>query len=408
MLPSGAIDTSFNTGLGIQGTTLQNVGTDPYGSGTTLSGSTVQIFGQFSSYAQPYQDYLSLLSTTGNTASFFNMGSGFNNTVNSTVTQSNGNIIVGGQFTTYSGSAASRIVRLNTSGTIDNTFLSSSGFNSTVNDLVMQPDGKIVACGTFTSYSGSAQNRIIRLNTDGTRDTTFNSGTGFNTNVSAMAIQPDGKIVAVGFFATYSGSAASRIVRLNTDGTIDNTFLSSSGFNAPVNDVSIQSDGKIVVGGGYSTYNNFAASRIVRLNTSGTIDNTFLSSSGFNSLVNATAIQPDGKILVAGGFTSYSGSNAFRIARLNTDGTIDNTFVTTGSLGVGISSTANSIAVLSNGNIAVAGAFETYNVTQSANRIAIFNANGSFDSTFNQTISSFNGTKGGFNNITRHINILNI
>ena len=194
--------------------------------------------------------------------------------------------------------------------------------------MAIQGDGKILVGGDFTQYSGVTANYIIRLNTDGTIDNTFNSGSGFSNGVSSMAIQSgDGKILAGGDFTQYSGVTANFIIRLNSDGTIDNTFNSGSGFNGYVTSIAIQSDGKILIGGSFTSYSGITANYIIRLNTDGTIDNTFNSGSGFSNGVSSMAIQSgDGKILAGGDFTQYSGVTANRIIRLNTDGTIDNTF----------------------------------------------------------------------------------
>jgi uncharacterized delta-60 repeat protein len=115
------------------------------------------------------------------------------------VTQSDGKILIGGQsINNYSGSTVSNFFRINTDGTLDTTFQP-----GTVNDIVtsidVQPDGKIVAIGSFTTVSGSTSNRIVRVNPNGTRDTTFNVGTGLNTinttvGSSTVKITPDNKI----------------------------------------------------------------------------------------------------------------------------------------------------------------------------------------------------------------------
>jgi uncharacterized delta-60 repeat protein len=166
----------------------------------------------------------------------FNYGTGFNNTANFVIIQSDSKPLIGGSFTNYSGSAANRLVRLNTDGTVDNTYNTGVGFNNTVASGKLQSDGKLVAVGLFTSYSGSTVNRIVRLNTNGTIDNTFNIGTGFNTNsVTDLVIQPDGKILVLSDIATsYSGSSFNNIVRLNTDGTVDTTFSAGTGIDLPL------------------------------------------------------------------------------------------------------------------------------------------------------------------------------
>jgi hypothetical protein len=95
----------------------------------------------------------------------------------------------------------------------------------------MQSDGKIIVGGQFTSYSGSSINRITRVNTDGTRDASFNVGTGLDGNVSTngITIAADGTIYCLGSFTTYSGSNSRGIVAINPNGTINQTFTSGLG-----------------------------------------------------------------------------------------------------------------------------------------------------------------------------------
>lgn len=124
---------------------------------------------------------------------------------------------------------------------------------SVVNDVVVQPDGKILVAGVFFSMNGAPAGRIARLNADGSTDATFAPAGGANGDVSVIALQADGKIVIAGNFTSVSGTAMNRIARLNPDGTLDMTFTIGLGFNAIVQDIAVQPlDGKIVAGGGIS------------------------------------------------------------------------------------------------------------------------------------------------------------
>lgn len=267
-------------------------------------------------------------------------------TVNASITQSkfiidntNDKIYIGGWFTSIQGTAAQRLARLNLSAmTIDTSFNTTTGFVNTedVQDMVLQPDGKLIVLGQFTSYKGVSINRIVRLNTDGSIDPTFQtSGAtfGFNGNISryCTVLQSDGKVVVGGAFTTYSGVTYNRIIRLNSNGTIDNTFVIGTGFNTNVNCIALQSDGKILVGGGFSTYSGQSNSFLVRLNSNGTKDTTFTGTT--NSTVTSITVQNDGKILIGGSsITQVNSINVNQVCRLNTDGSIDNTF----SAGTGI------------------------------------------------------------------------
>ena len=144
-------------------------------------------------------------------------------------------------------------------------FDTGTGFNSGIESIAIQTDGKIVVGGDFITYNGTTQNRITRLNSDGTRDTGFNIGTGFDNFVSSIATQSDGKILVGGSFTTYSGSTQNYITRLNSDGTRDTGFTIGTGFTGDVRSIAIQTDGKIVVGGFFTSYNGTTQNRITRL-----------------------------------------------------------------------------------------------------------------------------------------------
>jgi len=264
---------------------------------------------------QAYPAVIKLKTTGEIDNSFFNYGfTSLSGTSDQSVTSieetTDGKYIIGGNFNSYSGISYNNIIKLNSNGTIDNTFNIGTGFDGIVGDIELQSDGKIIVTGNFTSYSGVSKNRIVRLNSNGTIDNTFNIGTGFSSGaVYDSKIQSDGKIVCVGSFTSYNGSTVGRIIRLNTNGSIDTTFNSGQvGFGSPavMLSVELQSDGKILVGGGNITsYNGISYTNKVlfRLNTNGSIDSSFMSNvpnSGINGLgpgISNIAIQSNGKIL---------------------------------------------------------------------------------------------------------------
>jgi len=356
ILPGKNIDTSFVSGSGFSGE-VYSIAVQPDGK--------ILVVGIFTSYQGVSSNRIIRLNTDGSIDTSFVVGSGFNSNPQSIAVQPDGKILVGGIFTSYQGVSSNRIIRLNTDGSIDTSFVVGTGFNSNPSSIAVQPDGKILVGGFFSTYQGVSSNKIIRLNTNGSIDTSFVVGSGFNgSTVNSIAIQADGKILAGGSFSTYQGVLSNNIIRLNTDGSIDTSFVSGSGFNSFVNSIVIQSDGKILVGGSFSTYQEVLSNNIIRLNTDGSIDTSFVSGSGFNSSVPSIVIQSDGKILVGGSFSTYQGVSSNKIIRLNTDGSIDTSFY----IGTGFNSSVNSIAIQADGKILVGGFFVSYQGV-TANRI---------------------------------------
>lgn len=283
--------------------------------------------------------------------------------------QSDGKIIIGGFFTTVNGTPSGCIARLNTNGTLDTTFnvgtaLTGSGGSPRLYTIRVLSDGKIMIGGSFTTYSGSTANYIARINSNGTLDTTFNSGVGFNGSVQDIAVLSDNKILAAGGFTTYSGSASRCIIRINEDGTKDNSFNVGTGTNTNVNSIAVQDDGKIILGGFFTTYSGSSNNRIVRLNTDGTKDTSFTIGSGFagiDGVVKSVVVLPNKQILAGGSFNTYNGVSSSFFTRLNPNGKLEGTLTPDGvRLGIGefdITGSIYGMRGLSNNQAYVVGVF---------------------------------------------------
>jgi uncharacterized delta-60 repeat protein len=168
-------------------------------------------------------------------------------------------------FTTYHGTAPAYVARVESTGLQDAGFQSGSGPSGAVRSLAVQPDGKILITGSFTTCNGVTSNRVARLLSTGALDPTFSVGVGANSIVHAAALQPDGKILIGGLFTTYSGSTRNRIARLNANGTVDTSFNMGTAANDMVRAIAVQADGKILVGGGFTSFNSTVRGRIARL-----------------------------------------------------------------------------------------------------------------------------------------------
>ncbi|TGD58700.1 T9SS type A sorting domain-containing protein [Flavobacterium humi] len=372
MNADGSYDNTFSASTGAK--IEDNLAT----SVRVLSDGKIIMAGDFKTFSGKAVNRILKLNTDGTRDLSFNTA-GFDNTVNTIALQADHKILAGGTFTAYNGATTKRIARIHTDGNLDNSFSSGSGFDAGVNKIKVQADNKILVGGDFISYNGTTANRIIRLLGDGTADTSFNTGTGFDNRVLAIALQNNGKIIIAGDFTSYNGVAANRIIRLNPDGSIDSVFAAGLGFNNTIYAIALQSDGKMLIGGSFTNYNGTAVNRIVRLNDDGSRDTSFTIGSGFNNIVRVIVLQPDGKIMVGGNFTSYNGATANRIVRLNISGGKDILF----SSGSGFDNFVNTIEIES-GKIIAGGNFTTYNGTTAA-KLARISASGSIDATFSTT-----------------------
>jgi len=256
--------------------------------------------------------------------------------------QQDGKILVGGQFGTYNGVNCASLIRLNSNGSIDPTFTFPNYAYSWVSRVLIQPDGKILVEGLFGyAFTDPTNRHLIRLNSNGTLDSTFTSGytgpTGPIPSVSYsnvitlqnMALQSDGKIIIVGAFTNYNGTSTKNIIRLFSNGQIDSTFNTSTGVERGINDVIIEPlTNKLIIGGEFTTFGTTAVKKLIRLNTNGTLDTSFNIGVGTtdsttsttcpfcSNYVKALKIQPDGKIIVGGKFTNFNGLSATNITRI--------------------------------------------------------------------------------------------
>jgi uncharacterized delta-60 repeat protein len=245
--------------------------------------------------------------------------------------QSDGKILTAGAFTSIQGTARGRIARLNADGSLDTSFQNGlSGADRAVYCLAVQTNGQVLLGGDFSTLNGIARNRIGRLNSNGSLDTSFLNGlSGANDWVEILSVQADGKILVGGYFTSVNNTSRNFLARLNSDGTLDNTFMNGlSGANNAIFAIALQPDAKIIIGGAFTNFNGTAANYLSRLNPDGSLDGSFLSGlSGPDNVVNAIVIQPDNKIILGGAFANVNGTARNRLARLNPDGSLDTTFL---------------------------------------------------------------------------------
>ena len=247
------------------------------------------------------------------------------NAVNCAMVQPDGKIVIGGQFTNVAGAPRNRVARLYSNGALDTDFTPTVGSNWLFS-LAPQLDGKIIIGGGFPTVNGTTRSNIARLNADGTLDPSFSPNA--NGLVRSTLVQADGRIVIGGNFTTVGDTARTNLARLNADGTVDPGF--NAGANGTVLCITVQADGRIVIGGNFTSVDGMARTSLARLNADGTVDPNFnpnVTSSIFPVAgVNSAAVQTDGKIVFGGEFSTVNGTTRRRIARLYANGTLDPSF----------------------------------------------------------------------------------
>lgn len=292
--------------------------------------------------------------------------------------QTNGKILVGGEFSAIAGQGRTSLAHLNADGTLDGGFVANTEDRSSgtpcVRSVVVQPDGKILVGGMFTTLGGQSRNNIARLNANGTVDSEFNPGAGIQ--VLCLALQPDGKILVGGNFSTLGGLSRSFLGRLNAHGTLDTDFTPAVG--GTVYSLAVQPDGKILVGGQFGSLGGQTRNNLGRLNANGTLDEAFNPSVGGSGTprVFSLVTQADGKILIGGGFSLLGGQTRNNIGRLNANGTLDEGF------NPGAGSYVYSLVLQADGKILAGGDFITLG-GQTRSFVGRLGADGTLDSDFN-------------------------
>ena len=354
---AGQLDTSFNPGTGIGTGLVIATAVQPDGK--------VIIAGSFTSFNGVAQNRIARLNVNGSLDSSFAIGSGPNAQVNAVAIQPDGKIIIGGDFTGVSTITAQRIARLNPNGSVDTSFNPhpafdvTNGADNSITDIEIQPDGKVVIGGIFRTYRTVQRNLVARLLSDGTLDTSFNPGSGPDNYVSAVAVDASGRVLIGGAFTMVAGQPRGGIARLNSNGTLDSSFA-GAGANGPVSDLVVRSDGKILAGGLFGFYNSTSARDVVRINPNGSLDSTFTSALPPDAVVNSLALQPSGKIIVGGRFTTSSGPGVTaqnNLTRLNQNGSVDTSF----KPGTGPNDEVYTLSLTPDDKIVIGGKFSTFN-----------------------------------------------
>jgi hypothetical protein len=302
---------------------------------------------------------------------FIYFPSGFNNSVLASAVDSNGDLYFGGSFTEYNSTSVNRIVKIHGSGAnkyeIDTSFDIGTGFNGTIRVIRINSLDEVYVGGDFSSYNGVSKNILIRLSQDGSVDSSFDIGTKFNAanpGIFDIALDSSEKVYVVGNFTSFDSSTNNRIIKLNTDGTKDATFDNTTGFQSYPSNIRIDSNNRIVAFGG-GNYKGVATNGISKINTDGSRYGTFDSGTG---LTNPSTIYVSGDKVYIGTTASgtYKGVATKGLIRVNDDGSKDGTF----DVGSGFNNTVGLVTIVG-ADLLVFGNFSSVDGTSIDNFIAI-------------------------------------
>ncbi|HXJ55645.1 MAG TPA: Calx-beta domain-containing protein [Verrucomicrobiae bacterium] len=239
--------------------------------------------------------------------------------------QPDGKIVVGGGFT-GANNGFHFLARLNPDGSLDSAFLPL--LNDEIRAIVVQPDAKILIAGRFTLVNGQVRGRLARLNPDGSLDSTFVTGLGANNNIRTMIRQDDGRILIGGQFTSYDNSSRVRVARLEANGALDSSFDPAAGANGQVRALAVATDGKVYLGGDFTAYGGLSRSGLVRALPGGGADPEFNAGLPSGDTVRAILIQPDDRVVAGGSFKMARGKPRLNLARFLPDGLPDPTLLT--------------------------------------------------------------------------------
>jgi len=365
--PPGSLDVGFDAGDGPDGT-VQSV--------VLQSDGRILIAGNFTHVDGWGYKYAARLNANGGLDHAFNAAVDINNGVFSMDLQQDGKILIGGTFDSVGGIPRKYLARLNPDGTLDQSFDPGSWLNSSVTSIVVQPDGKILIAGNFYDFDDNSfqWGHIARLNSDGTKDSSFDPGDGANGFIDDISLMSDGKIVIGGNFSSYDGGVRKYVARLNPDGSLDEAFDPGAGPDTQVQSVAVDNQDRVLIGGLFSEVAVYERYYIARLESSGYVDTSFDPEDRLDNSVTDIEIQADGKILLIGDFTAVDGIPQRGIARLDSGGARDTGF----DPGAGTNGSVKEMAIYPNGQIFIGGDFTTYR-GYIRNRVARVNYDGSHD-----------------------------
>ncbi len=334
------------------------------------------VAGTFTTIAGQSSNRIARLHVNGSVDTSFDAGAGAAGSgaqIRALAVQPDGRIVVGGFFTSFAGQATlHRLVRLLPDGSVDPDFVPGQHRLQTVRAIVVLPDGRLLVAGG-SNTQGQLGVGLARLHADGSIDTSFDPGiivTAGTVAVETLVVQNDGRILIGGNFHGVGGQPRNHLARLHPDGSLDTSFNPQP--NGNVHALAVQGDESIVIGGAFTAIGIQPRGRLARLHPDGSLDSAF--DPGANDRVHNLVLQPDGRILAGGAFTMIDGQPRNRVARLQLDGTLADAFVVP-FLAEG--SSVQALRLQSDGRVLAS----SFNPLTIHNRLLRFNADGTLDNT---------------------------
>ncbi len=298
--------------------------------------------------------------------------------------QADGRVVVAGNFGYVNGTPHRGLARLDEFGRPDRTFDAGSGTDGVVYALAVQPDGRILLAGRFASVQGQPRTALARLEPDGRLDPTFAPQLeGRESTVFALAVQPDGRILVTGSFHTVAGQPRDGLARLLPDGHPDESFDPGAGLNGGAGyDLAVAADGHIWVGGDFARVDHVSTAGVARLKPDGRVDAGFQANLPTNPAGRVYAVfpAPGGGVYAGGRFSGVGEAALNALVRLLPDGRMDMNFALPGELWGG-AQTVFDVLVTPAGSVIVTGEFDSVGAVERAG-LAQFTPQGAVDEAF--------------------------
>jgi len=385
---NGNIDGTFKCWPGTRGAVL---------AAASLADGRIVLGGRFAEFSGESRTSLVRLKSDGSLDPGFSPSiDGDQSEVRVIRVQADGRLLIGGRFKSISGVPRSCIARLTPEGELDETFDPGQGAEDSfavVYDLAIQDDGRILVAGAFTKFAGENREGVVRLFSDGTVDEAFQTEVKWSPGlayVRALEIDGHGRVLMSGRFDSVNGQVRRGLARLLPGGELDLAFDTAEGVDGPGEPIAtvlrVTASGQIIVGGRFSSIGNVARSSIARLNEDGLVDEKFDPGAGFTDdagmpgVVNDLAFLDDGSLVVVGGFSCFRGERCLCVMEITQDGLPDPRFSVAGLQFLKVGY-VNSIARSQDGGFVAGGSFELVDGSE-RRALARFTASGKLDPEF--------------------------